>query len=135
SKDMGGAGVSASRNAMNELLVSPSFEDVTDGDDYIEGNGGNDVVFGNLGQDDIVGDSSDLFSLTTLDRRPVGADLLFGGAGTHIGRNDLGDVGANGHGRDADLILGDNGDIFRLVGINGVNGGAYRTFNYDTTGT
>ena len=35
----------------------------TDGQDYIEGNGGNDIVFGGLGQDDIVGGSSDFFSL------------------------------------------------------------------------
>ena len=40
----------------------------TDGDDYIEGGGGDDVIFGNLGQDDIVGGSSDLF---TLDDAPT----------------------------------------------------------------
>ena len=43
----------------------------TDGDDYIEGGGGNDVIFGNQGQDDIIGGSSDLFSLTTPASRPT----------------------------------------------------------------
>ncbi|WP_203230655.1 calcium-binding protein [Agromyces humi] len=82
------------------LVVVPSFEAATDGEDYLEGNAGNDRIFGNLGQDDIVGGSSDFFSLVTPDLRPDGlptpgawygpkddrgADLLFGGAGTRIG--------------------------------------------------
>ena len=49
----------------NQLLLNPSFESTTDGDDYIEGDGGNDVVFGDLGQDDIIGGSSSLFGLVT----------------------------------------------------------------------
>ena len=49
------------------------FEDLGDGDDYIEGNGGEDVVFGGLGQDDIVGGSSSLFSLLMPAQRPDGA--------------------------------------------------------------
>ena len=44
----------------------------SDGEDYIEGNAGNDVIFGNLGQDDLVGGSSDFFSLTTVGLRPNG---------------------------------------------------------------
>ncbi|MGK2855290.1 MAG: hypothetical protein ACSLE3_14500, partial [Microbacteriaceae bacterium] len=81
------------------LTVVASFEAATDGEDYLEGNAGNDRVFGNLGQDDIVGGSSDFFSLVTSDLRPDGipfptawyapgdergADILFGGAGTQI---------------------------------------------------
>jgi Ca2+-binding RTX toxin-like protein len=125
------------------LTVNGSFETAaTDGDDYIEGNGGNDVIFGNLGQDDIIGGSSNLFSLTTPGLRPDGLDLIFGGAGTDISHNNLGDASLNqagdtivtqatGHSRDADMILGDNGNMFRLVGVNGANSGNYLTFNYD----
>ena len=51
--------------AQAEELVFSVFEDVTDGDDYVEGNGGNDRIYGNLGQDDIIGGSSDLFGLAT----------------------------------------------------------------------
>ncbi len=131
----GGQQVGASRDANNALVLHPSFEAATDGDDYIEGNGGNDVIFGNLGQDDIIGGSSSLFSLTTPSLRPDGSDLILGGAGTEITRNDLGNTAASGHARDADMILGDNGNIYRLVGINGTNGGAYLTFNYDNYNT
>jgi len=132
------------------LTVNASFEAAGDGDDYIEGNGGNDVVFGNLGQDDIVGGTSTMFGEATPGERPDGADLLFGGAGTDISYNNIGDatIGAdgtitpvkNGHARDADMILGDNGDIHRLRGVNGVLGvgatgiatsGGYLNFNYD----
>ncbi|GAB3043216.1 hypothetical protein GCM10027052_26710 [Parafrigoribacterium mesophilum] len=85
------------------LVVVPSFEAATDGDDYLEGNAGNDRIFGNLGQDDIVGGSSDFFSLVRPELRPDGvptpaewyapgddrgADLLFGGAGTQLGINN-----------------------------------------------
>ncbi len=138
--------VGADRTA-GVLTVDASVEDLdglgTDGDDYIEGNGGDDVIFGNLGQDDIVGGNSDLFSLTTPDRRPDGSDLIFGGAGTDISRNHLGDASLNaagdtvvtvdgGHARDADVILGDNGDIFRAVTGAGANAAStYRSFVYD----
>jgi Ca2+-binding RTX toxin-like protein len=122
-------------------------EQATDSDDYMEGNGGNDLMYGDLGQDDMIGGSSALYGLTTAAMRPDGSDIMFGGAGLHIGRNDLGDatidqtgvITANtgGHARDADFMLGDNGNIFRLV-----KGGAsasatdpndvFRTFAYDT---
>src|SRR5207302_1720809 len=92
----------------------------TDGDDYIEGGPGTDTIFGNLGQDDIIGGSSNLFSLSTAARRADRSDLLFGGSGgTDIARLDAGDTSTNGHASDADTIIGDNGDIFRLVGVNG----------------
>lgn len=103
-----------------------------DGDDYIEGGAGNDVILGNLGQDDLIGGSSNLFGLTTAAQRSDGADTIFGGSGTAVARNDLGDLSSTGHARDADMILSDNGSIFRLVGTNGLNSGTYLTFNYDT---
>ncbi len=109
-------------------VVASTFENPdTDGQDYIEGGGGNDIVFGGLGQDDIIGGSSDFFSLATANERPDGADLLFGGSGQHIGRNDNGGVtlGAavpdNRRTSDADVIVGDNGRIIRIVGTNGVD--------------
>jgi Ca2+-binding RTX toxin-like protein len=116
-----------------------SEENSTDGDDYIEGNGGNDLILGNLGQDDIIGGSSDLFGLDTVAQRMDGNDRLFGGAGTRIGHNDLGLSAdenlalADAHGRDADVILGDNGRIVRPVYDAG-QGVSYLGFNYDTYG-
>ncbi|MGD8418786.1 MAG: matrixin family metalloprotease, partial [Gammaproteobacteria bacterium] len=106
-----------------------------DGTDYIEGGGGSDVVFGGLGQDDIVGGSSSFFSLTTPDNRPDENDTIFGGAGEQISRlneNLPGQVGdelyeldsalqEDRHSRDADAIAGDNANIIRLVGTNGVD--------------
>ena len=63
----------------------------TDGDDYIEGGGGNDVIFGNLGQDDIVGGSSNLFSLTTPRRSARTAPTSSSAARARAsGRNDFG---------------------------------------------
>jgi Ca2+-binding RTX toxin-like protein len=125
----------ASRNAAGVLSVAGSFEGLNDGDDYVEGNGGKDVIFGNLGQDDIIGGSSSLFSLSTPALRPDGADLIFGGAGTDIARNDAGDSAVTGHDRDSDVILGDNGNIFRLVGTGGVITANYLAFNYDNYST
>ena len=121
-----------------DLVVHPSVEASTDGDDYVEGNGGDDVIFGGLGQDDIVGDSSDLFGLGAADQRPVGADLVFGGAGTDIARNDPGDpqTSLDRYARDADVIAGDNAQIFRLVktGQATATGTAFYTFAYDAAG-
>ena len=70
------------------------------------------------------------------DFRPDGADMIFGGAGDHVDRNDIVDpvtgfgaiFGGESHGRDADVILGDNGQIFRLVTADGT---AYERFRYD----
>ncbi|HEX5279640.1 MAG TPA: hypothetical protein VFW28_06150 [Micropepsaceae bacterium] len=142
-----------------------------DGNDYIEGGGGSDVIFGNQGQDDIIGGSSDLFAKTDgtappstggpAAYRPDAGDLIFGGSGTQIARNAIGDATidpttqvitttTNGHANDSDMILGDNGDIIRLVGVNhtqlaqrngsGLVGGVatsngFLSFNYDSDAT
>ncbi|MDA1274643.1 MAG: proprotein convertase P-domain-containing protein [Verrucomicrobia bacterium] len=121
----------AARQPDGTLQVAPSAEAASDGNDYIEGNGGNDVIFGGLGQDDIIGGSSEFFGLTTRGLRPDGSDLIFGGAGTDLQRNHSGDTANTGHSRDADTILGDNGNIVRLVGTNGVATNTYVSFNYD----
>ncbi len=132
----GGVRVGAFRDGANALVLNPSFDAGTDGHDYIEGNGGSDVVFGNQGQDDIIGGSSTLFSLgVSSSQRPDGADAIFGGSGLS-GRNDLGDTSAQGHANDADAIVGDNGNVYRLIGVNGGPGGAptsggFLAFNYD----
>ena len=64
--------VYAKRQTDGTLDLKASVEALTDGDDYIEGNGGNDVIFGNLGQDDIIGGNSNLFSLNTPNLRTDG---------------------------------------------------------------
>ena len=125
------------------LTVNPSFDATTDGEDYVEGGGGDDVIFGNLGQDDLVGGSSDFYTLTTPDLRPDGADLIFGGSGTRVGRNDesVPTTAPERHARDADVIVGDNANIHRVVGVSHVDVQAanpsarYVTFNYDNYGS
>lgn len=102
-----------------------------DGDDYIEGNGGNDAIWGDLGRDDLIGGSSSLFGLTLAAQRLDGADTIFGGDGSRITRNHTGDTSATGHAADSDFILGDNGNVFRLVGA----GGQSLTFAYDNYST
>ena len=130
-------------SAFTDLTTSTShilrftvIESVGDGDDYLEGNGGNDRMYGNLGQDDIIGGSSTLFGLGndnpvndpdgSLDDhllRPDGADMIYGGAGNIdlLSRNAYVEGGntlvpeGERHAHDADTILGDNGDIFRIV--------------------
>ncbi|HET9436020.1 MAG TPA: Calx-beta domain-containing protein [Candidatus Limnocylindrales bacterium] len=128
---------------VGDLDIIPSVEAATDGEDYIEGNGGDDTIFGNLGQDDILGGSSDFFGLGDPFERPDGADTVFGGAGTRIGRNDDScgpTVGATCpdlaamHARDADTIIGDNGRIIRIVGTSSTDVGLtakYVSFRYD----
>jgi hypothetical protein len=101
-------------------------------------------------------------------QRPDGSDMVFGGAATDITRNDIGDAttgrsaglpstaapdliinNAGAHAHDADTIVGDNGRILRLVGINKVqrpttgdayadgvwSTGGFLNFNYDVYGT
>jgi Ca2+-binding RTX toxin-like protein len=124
----------------------------SDAADYMEGNGGNDLMYGGLGQDDIIGGSSTLFGLTTEAMRPDGTDIIFGGAGSpaRIARNDFvgssdTDLGTDDgvgavptdddvsialedrHSRDADFIMGDNANVFRVVG----NADNFLQFNYD----
>ncbi|MEQ1827017.1 MAG: hypothetical protein ABL921_13765 [Pirellula sp.] len=125
------------------LSVVASLAAVTDGEDYVEGGGGNDIVFGGMGQDDIVGGSSTFFSLVSPINRPDDDDILFGGDGTQIGRNNA--LNTDGtlpvlttrHASDADTIAGDNANIIRIVGVIGddlidnVASKLYVTFNYD----
>ena len=104
-----------------------------EGDDWLYGMVGDDVMFGGLGQDDLIGGSSDLFTLdvynVSTNERPDGSDLIFGGAGTHVSRNDTGTLAGvpsnQVHARDADTILNDNGDIFRLVGVSHSDSGGW----------
>jgi Ca2+-binding RTX toxin-like protein len=114
------------------------YESDSDGDDYIEGNSGDgdasngeDLIYGGLGQDDIIGGSSEHFGLDSPGERPDGSDIIFGGAGRDITRNTMGDESDEGHARDADVIAGDNANIYRLVGTGGVSTDAYLVFNYD----
>ncbi len=120
-------GAYAYRNALGILVIEGTVATGT-GDDYIEGGGGHDVIFGDQGRDDIIGGSSGLFSLVTMARRPDVNDLIFGGTGADTSRSNY----AVGHASDSDTIVGDNGNIIRLVGVNGVGTGSYLTFNYDT---
>jgi Ca2+-binding RTX toxin-like protein len=124
----------------NDLVFGELGDDVIRagyGDDYVEGNGGNDTIYGGVGQDDLIGGSSDLFGLVTRAQRPDGSDLVYGGDGTGAARNDAGDTTANGHANDADVLIGDNGDVFRIVGTGGTvaKGGGFLTFTYDNYGT
>ena len=87
-----------------------------DGRDWVEGNGGDDAIFGGLGQDDLIGGSSSLYSLTAA-QRVDGADMIFGGAGVQLVRNDFGDMALDGHAHDADVIMGDVGALPLGAGI------------------
>ncbi|MGP6087157.1 LEPR-XLL domain-containing protein [Antarctobacter jejuensis] len=141
-------GVHAYRDGNGVLHVNASFETVYDDDDYIEGNGGNDVIFGGLGQDDIVGDNSSLFSLDASERYGlmvggvdigIGSDMILGGSGQRLDRNEYTEAPsgegdevvdiliADRHSRDADMVMGDNGDIYRILDA----AGAYMSFTYD----
>ena len=68
-------------------------------------------------------------------------DVIFGGNGQLVARNDYGTIvmddagdqiaAAYLHARDSDAIVGDNGNIFRLVGVSGNDSGSLLAFNYD----
>jgi hypothetical protein len=141
-------------SGIDTIFQFSAFEDEGDGDDYIEGNGGNDRIYGGLGQDDLIGGSSILFGLDGLvTNRPDGADMIYGGAGNPVQLsrnasftgpdNDIsGDASVavptdERHARDADVILGDNGEIYRIVMENPetheIEG--YEFFNYDYDAT
>ena len=115
---------------LETLQLVPSQDAQTDGDDYVEGGGGADAIFGNLGQDDLIGGSSSFFGLTDRSQRPDVSDVIFGGSGLHVSRNNGDLVVGDGHVRDADTIVGDNGEIYRLVGGAGTTYG-YLSFTYD----
>jgi Ca2+-binding RTX toxin-like protein len=123
-----------SQYVLSALLGEIEGSDIG-GDDYVEGNGGDDTIYGGLGQDDLIGGNSSLFGLTRAEQRPDGSDTIYGGNGVMLDRNNMGDTSTDGHARDADMILGDNGNIYRLVGTNGTGTGQYLTFNYDNYGT
>ncbi len=93
------------------------------GDDYIEGGAGQDTLYGDLGQDDIIGGSSSFFGTPLASDRPDGEDVIYGGTGAPLSSRDIQDIGSRMYYFDADVILGDNGQIFRLVGKNGSNTG------------
>ncbi|HET7352029.1 MAG TPA: hypothetical protein VFJ28_13915 [Marmoricola sp.] len=95
-----------------------------DGADYLEGNGGGDTMYGGLGQDDLIGGSSDLFGLTTPTMRPDGSDTIYGGTGAATTRNHGGDGSASA---DADVMVGDNGNIYKVIGASG----AFESFTYE----
>ncbi len=64
------------------------------------------MLFGGLGADNLIGGSSNLYTLVRPDQRPDGDDYLFGGAGTRVAANTLSDGIA-----DADVLAGDNATI------------------------
>ena len=92
------------------------------------------MVFGGLGQDDIIGGSSDFFSLMTRGdrarrrRHHLRRRRRCAPATTTCPLTDM-------HARDADTIVGDNGQIIRIVGINrhstSVRATKYVSFTYD----
>ncbi len=98
-----------------------------DGNDYVEGGGGNDFITGGLGQDDLIGGSSSLYGLGATSQRPDGQDTLFGGSGAAAARKDAGDLSTTGHANDADVIVGDNADIYVLLDSDG----SYLRYAYD----
>jgi hypothetical protein len=58
----------------------------------------------------------------TRTQRQSGSNLIFGGGGNDTYRDDLGsDTSVNRHAQNSDMIISNNGDIFRLVGVT-VNG-------------
>jgi len=140
---LGCSGVGAFRDASNALVLCPSKDNLgpgtydhgtgVDGNDYIEGGAGSDTIFGNQGQDDIVGGNSDLFTLVTPSQRDDSPNMIFGGSGTDVARNDMGATGNGADAHDSDAIVANNGDIVRLVAVNGATRATgFLTFNYDT---
>ena len=125
--------IASGGDPLGALLLAASLERLTDGDDYIEGGGGDDTLFGGLGQDDLIGGSSSLFSLVTPGQRPDGNDYIFGGSGTRTAINSAtGDL-TGPRSADADAIVGDNGDIVRVVGTDHGDSG-YAAYGHDDSG-
>ena len=105
------------------------------------------MIFGNQGQDDIIGGSSDLFTLTRClqrrrtRRRPATLQAarrcrtsIFGGSGgSDIARQrPRRDRRRTASAHDADTIVANNGDIVRLVGTVGAPQAGFLPFGYDT---
>ena len=74
----------------------------------------------------MIGGSSELFGSSSSNLRIDGADLIFGGAGNQalLARNAEASASAlidsdQRHAADADVIVGDNGNIFRIVNASG----------------
>ncbi|HET7128184.1 MAG TPA: hypothetical protein VFJ93_03815, partial [Gaiellaceae bacterium] len=67
--------------------------------------------------------------------RPDGNDVIFGGSGLHTVRDDDTNIGtlAQQHARDADTICGDNCDIVRIVGFNGLDVATGKDLNLPAT--
>ena len=63
--DTGATTIDVHRHAASRSRTTPGIG--ADGGDYIEGNGGDDTIFGGLGQDDLIGGSSNLYSLHDRD--------------------------------------------------------------------
>src|SRR5438132_460404 len=98
-----------------------------------------------------------MFSLNDTPIRPASSttrqdapNLIFGGSGGAISRNNCGtggdiastaatfnpttgacDPAATGHAHDSDAIVANNGDIVRVVSVNHADGSRFQTFNYD----
>ncbi|NCC75650.1 MAG: calcium-binding protein, partial [Clostridia bacterium] len=123
-------------DAGHDLIFGQDGNDILDGgegDDTIEGGAGDDTLCGGFGQDDLIGGSSNLFGYSSSSDRSDGSDTIYGDDGNDTNRNTFGyDTGEtapdNIHSANADVILGDNGNIFRIVD----ESGHYLTFAYDT---
>src|SRR5207302_7580480 len=99
-------------------------------------------------QDDIIGGSSDLFTLTggcTVAneangpagscKRPDAPNMIFGGSGTDVARSDTGPAAAGAQAHDSDAIVANNGDVIRLVGTGGHGAAGFLRYAYDTYST
>ena len=103
--------IAGANDPLGALVLTPAVERATDGNDWIEGNGGNDAIFGGLGADNLIGGISSLFTLTTPEQRPDGSDYIFGGSGRRSTLDALTTDLTDAATRDADVIIGDNGNI------------------------
>ena len=111
---------------VGDLDLIPSFDAATDGQDYVEGNGGNDTCSAATARTTSSAAAPTSSASTTPYLRPDGADLHRSAAAactatatTTAARRSACAVPVDRHGHDADTIVGDNGRIIRIVGING----------------
>ena len=93
------------------------------------------MIFGNQGQDDLIGGSSSFYSLVDCRRSGRTAATSSSAARARAAdRSFTGDVSASGHANDADAIVGDNGNIVRLVRRRPGELGGLRRLAYDSYG-